>query len=248
MLDNSAPISPGTEPPQQPKPSVASLIALNHIGKQYYQGEVPHNVLKNITLSITPGELIAVIGSSGSGKSTLLNILGLLDKASSGEYLLAGRNINQMSETELAKYRNQHIGFVFQQFNLLPRFTVRQNIALPLIYRGSEPQLIEDNIHQVLEKVGMSRYIDYYPLQLSGGQQQRIAIARALVGKPQIILADEPTGALDSNTGAGIMQLFSTLHAEGTTILLVTHDTHIAQQCHRQIVMQDGQIHHEPIA
>lgn len=248
MLDKSVRISPGTEPPPQQKPSVASLIALNNIGKQYHQGETPHNVLKNITLSIIPGELIAVIGSSGSGKSTLLNILGLLDKANTGEYLLAGRNINQMTEIEVAKYRNQHIGFVFQQFNLLPRFTVRQNIALPLIYRGSEPQLIEDNIHQVLEKVGMSRYIDYYPLQLSGGQQQRIAIARALVGKPQMILADEPTGALDTNTGTGIMQLFSELHAEGTTILLVTHDTQIAQQCHRQIVMQDGQINPEPIA
>lgn len=221
----------------------SSVIMLKNISKHYYQGNIQLNILKNISLSIMPGELIAVIGSSGSGKSTLLNILGLLDKANTGEYLLAGRAIHHLGEKELAQYRNQHIGFVFQQFNLLPRFTVRQNIALPLIYRNIATHLIEEQIQEVLEKVGMSRYIDYYPLQLSGGQQQRIAIARALVGSPQIILADEPTGALDSQTGSEIMRLFSTLHMEGTTILLVTHDREIAQQCQRQIVMHDGHIH-----
>lgn len=224
------------------KPSTLPLIVTNELTKNYYRGEVCTTVLKKISLAVFTGELLAIVGSSGSGKSTLMNILGLLDSPSSGQYRLNERDVTEFNDVELAALRNQYLGFVFQQFNLLPRFSVRQNVALPLSYRSLSAEEIEARVYNVLVKVGMERYIDYSPLQLSGGQQQRVAIARALIGDPKIILADEPTGALDSRTGSEIINLFLSLHAEGRTILMVTHDEHIASLCPRRIIMADGQI------
>lgn len=224
------------------KPSTLPLIVTNELTKNYYRGEVCTTVLKKISLAVFTGELLAIVGSSGSGKSTLMNILGLLDSPSSGQYRLNERDVTEFKDVELAALRNQYLGFVFQQFNLLPRFSVRQNVALPLSYRSLSAEEIEARVYNVLVKVGMERYIDYSPLQLSGGQQQRVAIARALIGDPKIILADEPTGALDSRTGSEIINLFLSLHAEGRTILMVTHDEHIASLCPRRIIMADGQI------
>ena len=218
------------------------LLALHAVTKHYDQENVRSVILRGINLMVATGELMAIVGSSGSGKSTLMNIMGLLDKPSSGEYLLDQRNVTSLTDDDLATLRNQTMGFVFQQFNLLPRFTVQQNVALPLRYRGLPDELIDTSIMTVLESVGMAAYLNYYPRQLSGGQQQRVAIARALIGDPQIILADEPTGALDSHTGASILELFHALHSEGRTILMVTHDERIAAACPRQITLADGQI------
>lgn len=222
--------------------TASHLITLNDLCKNYYRGGVRSPVLKKISLSIAAGELAAIVGASGSGKSTLMNILGLLDKACEGQYWLNGQEVSRFNDDEQARYRNQQIGFVFQQFHLLPRFTVQQNVALPLLYRGLSKPQIAAAVDCVLDQVGMANYVHYRPLELSGGQQQRIAIARALVGDPTIILADEPTGALDSHTSAEIMQLFHTLHAEGRTVLLITHDKQIAEQCPRTITIADGEI------
>ena len=226
-------------------PNSLPLIEIRNLSKHYDQGDFRSVVLKNIHFSVLPGELIAIVGTSGSGKSTLMNLIGLLDKPSTGDYLLNQRVVIGLSDDELAYFRNRSIGFVFQQFNLLPRFTVTQNVGLPLRYRGEKESILEKRVMEVLEKVGMAAYRDYYPRQLSGGQQQRIAIARALIGDPQLILADEPTGALDSNTGHAIIQLFLSLHAEGRTVIMVTHDERIAAQCPRQLTMADGEITHE---
>jgi putative ABC transport system ATP-binding protein len=171
-----------------------------------------------------------------------MNILGLLDKADEGQYLLQGKNVAGLSDDQLALLRNQCIGFVFQQFNLLPRFSAEQNIALPLIYRNESAPMIKKKVFDVLARVGMQSFAAHRPTQLSGGQQQRIAIARALVSEPQVILADEPTGALDSSTGKDIMKLFHTLHDEGRTLILVTHDEAVATQCVRRISLADGEI------
>ncbi|ASQ47434.1 Macrolide export ATP-binding/permease protein MacB [Legionella clemsonensis] len=186
--------------------------------------------------------MLAIVGASGSGKSTLMNIVGLLDKADSGTYFLHERNIAELGEDELAQLRNENIGFVFQQFNLLPRFNAEQNVALPLTYRAMQPVAIKERVRDALERVGMADFASHRPTQLSGGQQQRVAIARALVGDPQIILADEPTGALDSRTGTEVMNLFLNLHHEGRTIIMITHDEQIAAQCRRQITLADGEI------
>jgi putative ABC transport system ATP-binding protein len=186
--------------------------------------------------------MLAILGSSGSGKSTLMNLIGLLDKADSGEYQLCGRNVAGLEDDELALLRNQYIGFVFQQFNLLPRFNALQNVALPLLYRNVSVAEANERAQEALIKVNMGGFLAYRPTQLSGGQQQRVAIARALVGEPRIILADEPTGALDSITRNEIMQLFHALHVEGRTLLIITHDEHIAEQCSRSIVLADGEI------
>ncbi|MFC3908267.1 ABC transporter ATP-binding protein [Legionella dresdenensis] len=219
-----------------------ALIEIKDIVKSYTIGGVTSQVLKQVSLTVNDGDMLAIVGASGSGKSTLMNIIGLLDKADEGDYLLKQRNIRDLNEDELALLRNQHIGFVFQQFNLLPRFTARQNVALPLIYRNTVPAEIERLVTEALARVGMAAYGDHKPTQLSGGQQQRVAIARALVGKPQVILADEPTGALDSRTGTEVMSLFLDLHREGRTLIMVTHDSHVAAQCARQITIADGQI------
>jgi putative ABC transport system ATP-binding protein len=226
-----------------PKP----LIVLDKVSKHYVQGEAGNvvTVLNALSLTIAAGELLAVVGTSGSGKSTLMNILGLLDTAITGKYWLNGQDVSDLTDDARAVFRNQQFGFVFQQFHLLPRFSVRHNVALPLMYRGWTAERIEPRVLEVLDKVGMARYVDYLPLQLSGGQQQRIAIARALVGNPAIILADEPTGALDSETGKDIMRVLLGLQGEGRTLLLVTHDESIARLCPRRIVMADGRMINE---
>ncbi|MFO2972210.1 ABC transporter ATP-binding protein [Legionella pneumophila serogroup 10] len=218
------------------------LIQLSDLVKTYHLEGISTTVLKEVSLTVYAGDLLAIVGASGSGKSTLMNIIGLLDKPDTGTYTLNNRNVASLSDDEAAELRNQNIGFVFQQFNLLPRFTALQNVALPLTYRGVNPTLIKEKVEHALEKVGMRQYIRHRPTQLSGGQQQRVAIARALVTDPQVILADEPTGALDSKTGAEVMNLFLALHQEGRTIIMVTHDEHVAAQCKRQITLADGAI------
>lgn len=218
------------------------LIRLHNIFKSYSNKDAETFILKGISVTIYSGEMVAIVGASGSGKSTLMNILGFLDKADKGDYVFKQQNVANLDEDALASFRNQAIGFVFQQFNLLPRFSAKQNVALPLIYRHLKPSEIEERVMTALKRVGMDAFAERKPTQLSGGQQQRVAIARALVGDPQMILADEPTGALDSKTGATIMDLFLSLHAEGKTVLLVTHDHQIAAQCKRRITIVDGQI------
>lgn len=218
------------------------LIELKDLVKVYQIGDVVSQVLKKVSLQVATGELLAIVGASGSGKSTLMNIIGLLDKADGGDYSLNQRNIAGLDEDALANLRNQQIGFVFQQFNLLPRFNAQQNVALPLIYRNLPVYEIEERVMMALARVGMQDFAAHKPNQLSGGQQQRVAIARALVGEPQVILADEPTGALDSRTGTEVMKLFLALHSEGRTIIMVTHDEQVARQCPRRITLADGQI------
>lgn len=219
-----------------------SLLKLNGIVKTYQIAHTVSTVLKGITMTVNQGDLLAIVGASGSGKSTLMNIIGLLDRADGGDYLLKDRDTSGLSPDELALLRNQCIGFVFQQFNLLPRFNAIQNVALPLSYRGVSRDLINKNVSDALARVGMSQYKNHCPMQLSGGQQQRVAIARALVSEPEVILADEPTGALDSKTGKEIMDLFLALHQEGRTIILVTHDEKVANLCSRRITLADGEI------
>lgn len=219
-----------------------ALITLDKINKNYRLGGVNWSILKNISLQVCQGESVAIIGMSGSGKSTLMNIIGLLDKADSGSYRLQQRNTAKLSDDELAILRNECIGFVFQQFNLLPRFTAEQNIALPLFYRKFNKQKINALVKFALEQVGMAAFATHRPSQLSGGQQQRIAIARALVTQPKVILADEPTGALDSRTGMEIMNLFLQLHSKGCTLIIITHDGNIASLCNRIITLVDGEI------
>jgi len=216
------------------------LIRLTDIVKTYHLEGVSSTVLKKVSVTVNEGDLLAIVGASGSGKSTLMNIIGLLDKADSGTYFLKNRNVAGLTDDETAELRNQNIGFVFQQFNLLPRFTAMQNVALPLIYRGMGASETRERVMVALERVGMQAYERHKPTQLSGGQQQRVAIARALVTEPQVILADEPTGALDSKTGTEVMNLFLTLHAEGRTLILVTHDEQVANQCKRRITLADG--------
>lgn len=218
------------------------LIALTNIVKKYPMGLSENTVLKQVSLGIHKGDMVAIVGASGSGKSTLMNIIGLLDKPNQGEYLLEGQNVAGLSHDQLANLRNQQIGFVFQQFNLLPRFSAEQNIALPLTYRHLPTQQIKERVQDVLKRVGMESFAKHRPTQLSGGQQQRVAIARALVGEPRVILADEPTGSLDSQTGKDIMSLFLGLHAEGRTIILVTHDKQVADACGKRVTLADGRI------
>lgn len=221
---------------------MSNLIDLRNIVKKYTIGSVESTVLNKVSLKIDDGEMVAIVGSSGSGKSTLMTMMGLLDKPDSGEYLLQGRDILGSSDDELAMLRNQRIGFVFQQFNLLTRFSAEQNVALPLTYRDLAPDVVKKRVQEALKRVGMQAFAAHCPTQLSGGQQQRIAIARALVTEPHVILADEPTGALDSSTGNDIMNLFLTLHKEGRTLILVTHDKQVASQCARCITLADGRI------
>ncbi len=218
------------------------LIKLTDLVKTYHLEGISSTVLKKVSLAVNEGDLLSIVGASGSGKSTLMNIIGLLDKPDSGNYLLKNKNVAGLTEDEAAEFRNQSIGFVFQQFNLLPRFTAMQNVALPLTYRGLNALEIKEKVLRALERVGMSQYSHHRPNQLSGGQQQRVAIARALVTEPQVILADEPTGALDSRTGTEVMNLFLALHAEGKTLILVTHDEHVAAQCKRRITLADGEV------
>lgn len=222
-----------------------ALIRIDNLVKTYALEGVSTQVLKQVSLSVMSGDLLAIVGQSGSGKSTLMNILGLLDVGDAGQYWLKQRDVSALGQDELARLRNRHIGFVFQQFHLLPRFNASQNVALPLIYRNLPADEVAQRVHQALERVGMAAFARHRPTQLSGGQQQRVAIARALVGEPEVILADEPTGALDSRTGAEVLNLFLTLHSEGRTVIMVTHDEQVARQCARRITLADGQIVNE---
>lgn len=218
------------------------MIELKQITKSFAVGRETIDVLKGIDLSIQAGESVAIMGPSGSGKSTLMNIIGCLDKPTTGEYELAGENVSRYLDAELAKVRNQSIGFVFQQFHLLPRLTAVQNVELPMIYSGVSKKERLERARAALEKVGLSDRMEHLPNALSGGQKQRVAIARAIVNEPKIILADEPTGALDTKTSETIMELFTGLNEEGSTIVLVTHEPEVAEYAQRTIMVRDGLI------
>ncbi len=216
------------------------MLELQGICKSYLLGAVDIEILKGIDISINRGEFVSIIGSSGCGKSTLMNIVGLLDTPTKGQYIFEGQETSKFAEKELSSIRNQKIGFVFQQFHLLSRLSAIDNICLPLVYRNMKESLMKKTASEMLERVGMSGKERNRPHELSGGQQQRIAIARALAGKPALILADEPTGALDTRTSQDIMELFMELNNEGITILIITHDTKIAKQSKRVVRMHDG--------
>lgn len=218
------------------------VIQLNDIRKNYFLGKVVIEVLKGLTLSIGKSEYVALMGPSGSGKSTLMNLIGCLDTPTSGSYILAGQAVSGMTDNELADVRNKEIGFVFQQFNLLPRLTALENVALPLVYAGVSKKERTERAKEVLAMVHLSDRSDHKPNELSGGQNQRVAIARALVNSPSIILADEPTGNLDSKTSEEIMHIFGQIHATGNTVVLVTHEEDIAAHAKRIIRLRDGVI------
>ena len=219
-----------------------SLIKITNTKRNFSLGNDTVYVLKGIDLEIKKGEYVALMGPSGSGKSTLMNLLGCLDTPTSGNYILNGKDVSKMKDDELAEIRNKEIGFVFQTFNLLPRTTALDNVALPMIYAGYSKSERVARATDVLQQVNLADRMDHQPNQLSGGQRQRVAIARALVNKPSIILADEPTGNLDSKTSVEIMKLFGDIHAQGNTVILVTHEADIAAYAHRVIRLRDGLI------
>ena len=218
------------------------VIRVVGLGKSYVTAAGLFPALRSVDLEVHPGEYIAIMGPSGSGKSTFMNLLGCLDTPTSGDYFLAGRNVAHMDSDALARLRNRTLGFVFQGFNLLPRMSLLDNVALPLVYSGASREARRAAAHAVLEKVGLGKYADSLPSRISGGQQQRVASARALVNQPRLILADEPTGNLDSHTSEEIMALFGELNREGITIVLVTHETDIADHARRQVRFLDGEI------
>jgi len=219
---------------------MASIIQLENIQKSYFMGKLELKVLKAITLEIFKNEYVALMGPSGSGKSTLMNILGCLDSPTAGKYILNGKDVSKMPDDDLADVRNKEIGFVFQQFNLLPRLTAAENVALPLIYNGTSKKLRTELANEMLNRVGLADRSHHKPNELSGGQNQRVAIARALVNNPSIILADEPTGNLDSKTSVEIMNIFEKIQTDGNTVILVTHEEDIANYAHRIIRLRDG--------
>ncbi len=221
---------------------MAELISIKGIGKDYLVGSEEIHALRSVDLFIQKGEFVALMGPSGSGKSTLMNILGCLDSPSKGEYILNGILVSERTDNELAEVRNKEIGFIFQTFNLLPRASALDNVALPLVYAGLGKQERQKRAKQILENVGLGNRISHRPNELSGGQRQRVAIARALVNRPSIILADEPTGNLDSKTSIEIMGLIEEIHRQGNTIILVTHEEDIALHAHRIVRMRDGTI------
>jgi len=216
------------------------LITIKDIGRKYVIGTEIIHALKSVSLTINKGEFVALMGPSGSGKSTLMNILGCLDTPSKGEYILNGINVSHMTENDLAEVRNSEIGFVFQTFNLLPRNSALENVALPLVYAGISRDERLDRAKKSLENVGLGNRVTHKPNELSGGQRQRVAVARALINNPSIILADEPTGNLDTKTSIEIMGLIEDIHDKGNTIILVTHEEDIAQHAHRIVRMRDG--------
>jgi putative ABC transport system ATP-binding protein len=218
------------------------LIETRDLWKTYVMGSEEIHALRGVTVSLERGEYVAIMGPSGSGKSTLMNLIGCLDTPSKGTYLLNGKEVSKMNDNELARIRNEEIGFVFQTFNLLPRATALHNVELPLVYAGVSARERQERAKQALEKVELTSRMMHRPNELSGGQRQRVAIARALVNNPSIVLADEPTGNLDSKTGQEIMALFARLHQAGNTIVLVTHEADVAAFAHRTIHIRDGQV------
>ncbi len=231
-------LAPSTQSPEPSHP----VIELNGIDKIYRMGETTVNALVNVSLTINQGDFLAIMGSSGSGKSTLLNLLGCLDRPTKGDYKLEGQDVSNMNDDELSNARLRYIGFIFQSFNLLPHLSVLRNIELPLYYQGCSSEESKQRAKELAARVGLESRTKHRPTELSGGQCQRVAIARALANDPALILADEPTGNLDSKTGLEIMQLLETLNKQGKTIVMVTHETHIADYADRQIHMRDGQI------
>ncbi|ADY51201.1 ABC transporter related protein [Pseudopedobacter saltans DSM 12145] len=223
------------------------LIRIRDIGRKYVIGTETIEALKSVSLDIHKGEFVALMGPSGSGKSTLMNILGCLDTPSHGDYILNGINVSHMTDNQLATVRNKEIGFVFQTFNLLPRYTALENVALPLVYAGVSKKEREERALDALINVGLENRVDHRPNELSGGQRQRVAVARALINNPSIILADEPTGNLDTKTSVEIMALMENIHIKGNTIILVTHEEDIARHAHRIVRMRDGLIENDDL-
>jgi putative ABC transport system ATP-binding protein len=233
--------SSGQDPHTGPRAG-APLLELRTLSKEYVMGQQTLRALDNVSLGIGRNEYVAITGPSGSGKSTMLNILGCLDRPSSGHYILNGKDVSQLDPDQLAHIRNHEIGFIFQSFNLLTRATALDNVIQPLIYRGMKPAVRRKAAIEALAHVGLGDRMDHLPNQLSGGQRQRVAVARALVTQPSILLADEPTGNLDSKTTIEIMKLFDELHAQNQTIIIVTHEAEIADHCQRIIRMEDGRV------
>jgi putative ABC transport system ATP-binding protein len=221
-----------------------TVIHLDSIIKNYYIGSIVVEALRSVSIDITRNEYVAIMGPSGSGKSTLMNLIGCLDTPTGGSYVLNGTDVSKMEDNRLAEIRNKEIGFIFQTFNLLPRYTALENVTLPLIYAGAGKSERMERAKKTLNDVGLGDRMDHRPNELSGGQRQRVAVARALVNNPSIILADEPTGNLDSKTSVDIMKLFGVIHSKGNTIILVTHEESIARYAHRIIRLLDGEIDH----
>lgn len=220
------------------------ILSLRNINKSYDEGKLEVPVLHDISLDIEEGEYVAIMGPSGSGKSTLMNIIGCLDVATSGEYILCGENIEGKTDNEMSDIRNKTIGFVFQNFNLLPRETALENVALPMLYGGVSRSERISRAEEALKKVGLEDRMNFLPTQLSGGQKQRVAIARAIVNRPKLLLADEPTGALDTASGMQVMEIFRELNEnEGMTIVMITHEKEVADNAKRQMVIRDGRLH-----
>ena len=216
------------------------ILEMRDICKDYPMGKSVNHILKNVSLDVEEGEYLAIMGPSGSGKTTLMNLIGCLDVPTSGSYLLSGQDITKCTPKQLAEVRNKQLGFVFQSFNLLPKLTALENVALPLLYGGVKKAERLERAREALETVGLADRVDHRPDQLSGGQCQRVAIARAIVGKPRLLLADEPTGALDSASGAQVMELFRQLHDDGSTIIMITHDRGIAHHADTIMTIRDG--------
>ena len=221
-----------------------AVVQIDEVHKTYDSGEIPVHAVRGVTLTIAGGDFVAIMGASGSGKSTLMNLLGCLDRATKGRYLLDGTDVASLDRNQLADIRNQKLGFVFQGFNLLARTTARENVELPMLYgnRRTPTREMHERALRCLDIVGLSDRADHFPSQLSGGQQQRVAIARALVNDPQVLLADEPTGNLDSKTSVEVMGVFQQLNAQGITIVMVTHELDIARYCKRNLIMRDGRL------
>lgn len=226
---------------------MAEVLNMQNISKSYYMGEEELEVLSKVNLTVNSGEFLSLLGPSGSGKSTMMNIIGCLDMPTSGKYILSGNDIEDLDETELAYIRNKEIGFVFQNFQLLPRLSALQNVELPLIYAGLSSAERKERSLKILDRVGLVDKTKNLPTQLSGGQQQRVAIARALVTEPTILLADEPTGALDQKTGAQVMELFEELNHDGRTIIMITHDIGIARHAKRVVNILDGHLSEQEV-